>query len=118
MVVPAGRSGAITLASPAAGPDRKRGRADATLVEASITAHLLGLRLLTLDAKVALVPADVTVEAPRHRTPPEWAPALPGGNSHARAGGAAGRHRGLADAVRNLNEGERLLAEVHRRNGS
>jgi hypothetical protein len=79
VVTPAGRR-AITLGSAAVAPDRGRARSDATLVEASVTARLLGLRILTLDARVALVPAG---------------------------------HR-LVDAVRNLDEESRLLAEVHR----
>jgi hypothetical protein len=97
-------------------PERGRRRSDATLIEASVTARLLGMKLLTLDAKVALVPADVTVVTPRAvREPVARAPALASGNSRGR-GGAAG-HRGLADAVRDLDEGARLLAEVQRRSG-
>jgi hypothetical protein len=74
------------------------------------------MRLLTLDAKVALVPADVTIAAPRppHRAAPAPAPSV--GNAPGRAG--APGHHGLADAVRNLNEGARLLADVQRRDGS
>jgi hypothetical protein len=102
-------------ASTAVARDHRRGRADATLVEASVTARLLGMRLLTLDAKVALVPADVTVAPPR--AAPRAAPALASGNARGRAGAVAG-HRGLADAVRDLDEGARLLAEVQHRNGS
>ncbi|MET0601694.1 MAG: hypothetical protein ABW167_06865 [Baekduia sp.] len=112
MVLPVGRR-AIALASAA---DHRRGRAGATLIEASITARLLGMRLLTLDAKVALVPADVTVAAPRPPQRAVPAPALASGSSPGRAGAAG--HHGLADAVRNLNEGAKLLAEVQRRDGS
>ncbi len=117
MVVTPGR-GAIALGRAATvTPDREgRRSSDATLVEASVTARLLGMRLLTLDAKVALVPADVTVPTPRAvREPVARAPALASGNSRER-GGAAGS-RGLADAVRNLDEGAKLLAEVQRRGG-
>jgi hypothetical protein len=60
-------------------------------------ARLLGLRVLKLDARVMLLPADVS-------TP-----------SHARSSGsrrAAGR--GLADAVRCLNEGAAILSEARR----
>jgi len=106
--VPFGRAAAVT-------PDRTRGRADATLIEASITARLLGMRLLTLDAKVALVPADVTIAGPRSWEPVVQSSALPSGNSRGRTG-SVGRG-GLADAVRNLNEGAKVLAEVQRRSG-
>jgi hypothetical protein len=41
-------------------PDRRRRPSDGVLVEASIVARLLGIRLLRLDATVVLVPADVT----------------------------------------------------------
>jgi hypothetical protein len=115
VVAPAGRS-AIKLASAAVADDRRRGRSDATLVEASVTARLLGLRILTLDAQVALVPADVTIAAPRAREPAARAPALSSGNSRGRAGSVG--HRGLAEAVRNLDEGARLLAEIQRRTRS
>jgi hypothetical protein len=114
VVVPAGRR-ATTRERTAVASDRGGGRA--TLIEASITARLLGLRLLTLDAKVALVPADVTVAESQSRKPAVRAPARPSENSHARGDGAGG-HRGLADAVRNISEGARLLAEVQRRNGA
>ena len=98
-------------------PDRGARRSDATLVEASVTARLFGMKLLTLDAKVALVPAEVAVAVPRPaREPVAHAPALSSRNSRGR-GGAVG-HRGLTDAVRTLDEGARLLAEVQRRSGS
>jgi hypothetical protein len=117
VVVPPGRR-TIAPASTAVPTDRSRGRGNATLVEASVTAHLLGLRLLTLDAKVALVPADVTVAAsPRTQASAAHAPVLPAGNARGRAEVARGR-QGLADAVRNLREGARLLAEVQQRDGS
>jgi hypothetical protein len=115
VVAPAGRS-AITVAHAAVGPDRRRGRSGATLVEASITARLLGMRLLTLDAKVALVPADVTVVTPRVREPARRTSTLSSGDSHGHAGSI--RHLGLAAAVRNLDEAERLLADVQRHVGS
>jgi hypothetical protein len=107
------RSRLITLASAASAADGGQGHSDATLVAASVTARLLGLRILTLDAKVALVPAAVTIAAPRAREPARPAPALPPGVARGRTGAAGAR--GLADAVRDLDEGARLLAEVHRR---
>jgi hypothetical protein len=45
-------------------PDCRRRLSDAALVEASIAARLLGIRILTLNATVALVPADPTAAAP------------------------------------------------------
>jgi hypothetical protein len=45
-------------------PDRRRRLSDAALVEASIAARLLGIRILTLNATVALAPADTTASAP------------------------------------------------------
>jgi hypothetical protein len=108
VVVPAARRRTTTRVSAAGSPDRRGGHA--TLLEASITARLLGMRLLTLDAKVALVPAEVTVAGPQARESTARVSALPAGYSRG--------HHGLADAVRNLNEGERLLAEVQRRNGA
>ena len=64
------------------------------LVEASILARVLGLRLLTLDATLVIIPADV---APRPQ------------QSHIVG-------LGLTDAVRNINEGAELLADA-RHNG-
>lgn len=97
-------------------PDRSKRLSDATLVEASIAARLLGMRLLTLDATIALVPADVAAPMP---APADGALRVnrsarasrsPSGDSHRRC--RIG-HR-LADATRNLDEGARLLAEVQR----
>jgi hypothetical protein len=85
-------------------PDARKRLSDATLVEASIDARLLGVRLLTLDATIALVPADVTAAA---RAVPRGS----SGNSRPRSGSVGPR---LADAVRNLDEGAKLLAEVQR----
>jgi hypothetical protein len=79
-------------------PDRRRRISDGVLVEASILARLLGLRLLTLDVRLVLVPADVSV--PPRRSHPPSARLVPG--------------RGLADAVRSISEGAELLAESRR----
>jgi hypothetical protein len=101
-------------------PDRRRRLSDATLVEASISARLLGMRLLTLDATIALVPADVTVPIPavadRALRADRRAPASSRLSSDSQRRSAPGR-QGLADAVRNLDEGAKLLAQV-RRNGA
>jgi hypothetical protein len=87
-----------------AAPDRSRRLSDGAIVEASIRARVLGIPLLRLDAAVVLVPAGITA--------PSSAPYKPS----TRASGAAAGH-GLAEAVRSINEGAELLAEV-RRNGS
>ncbi len=118
MAVTAGPSTIALGRAATVAPDRAGRRAsDATLVEASITARLLGLRILRLDAHVVLVPAEVAVEVPRRvREPAGRAPALAAGNSRGR--GRVAGHHGLADAVRNLDEGARLLADVQRRSGS
>ena len=58
-----GTSGRVATAA----RDRRRRPSDGVVVEASILARLLGLRLLTLDATVVLVPAEVT--APPTRAP-------------------------------------------------
>ena len=81
-------------------PGRRRRPTDGVLVEASILARLLGIRLLTLDATLVLVPADVTGPSPAPRD--------------SRARPCTGRR--LAEAVRSINEGAELLAEA-RRNG-
>jgi hypothetical protein len=112
VALPAGRR-AVPLGRDIA-PDRRRRRSDATLVEASVTARLLGMRILRLDATVALVPADVRVAPPPIRDRVAHAPGGSSGDSRGRAGSVGPR---LADAVRNLDEGARLLAEVQR-NGS
>jgi hypothetical protein len=90
---------------------RTRHPTDGLLVEASIVARLLGIRLLRLDATVAVVPADVPARPSSARASPAAPPrpAVPPTQS-----GAMGR--GLADAVRSINEGAELLAEA-RRNG-
>ena len=93
--------GATTPVALTAVPRRKRRPTDGVLIEASILARLLGIRLLTLDATVVLVPADVTGPSPASR------------DSRVRASTG----RGLAEAVRSINEGAELLAEA-RRNGS
>jgi hypothetical protein len=73
--------------------DPSRRLSEGALVQASVRARLLGIPLLRLDASVVLVPAALT-------TRPS---ALALGN-------------GLADAVRSINDGAEVLAQV-RRNG-
>jgi hypothetical protein len=73
--------------------DPSRRLSEGGLVQASIRARLLGIPLLRLDATVVLMPA--AIRAPL--------PALAEGN-------------GLAEAVRSINDGAEVLAQV-RRNG-
>jgi hypothetical protein len=95
-------------------PDRRRRLSDGVLVDASIRARLLGIRLLTIDATIVLAPADVTAPLVAAHDPPRRAPVRSFGISRNRS--AATGH-GLAEAVRSINEGAELLAES-RRDGS
>jgi hypothetical protein len=97
-------------------PDRRRRPSDGLVVEASILARLLRIRLLTLDATVVIVPADVTARWP---APPDVQ-----GRTSARSDRAAGTspparsdaggRRSLAEAVRTIDEGAAILAEARR----
>ncbi len=96
--------GVLTVA-----PNGRRRLSQGVLVEASIVARLLGLRLLSLEATAVLTPADVTTRLSGQRRtagrpPGAWPP---------RRSAVAGR--GLADAVRNLDEGAKLLEKAHQR---
>lgn len=73
--------------------DPSRRLSEGALVQASVRARLLGLPLLRLEATVVLMPAAIT--AP----------------SSARVAG-----NGLAEAVRSINDGAEVLAQV-RQNG-
>jgi hypothetical protein len=88
-----GASGDSAPVALAASVDRRRRLSEGALVQASVRARLLGIPLLRLDATIALLPAEVTASS---------SPVLAG--------------NGLADAVRSINEGAEVLAEV-RRNG-
>jgi hypothetical protein len=90
-------------------PDRRRRLSEGILVEASVLARLLGIRLLKLDATVVLMPADVAARSAAPHAPPALE-ALPPTRVY-----PAGR--GLAEAIRHINEGEELLAEA-RLNGA
>ena len=92
-------------------PDRRRRLSEGALVEASIRARLLGIPLLKLDATVVLAPAEITAASP---APHEPARKRSFGVPLTRSGAAG---RGLAEAVRSINEGAEVLAEM-RRNGS
>ena len=74
-------------------------------------ARILGMRLLTLDASIVLVPAEVTAPSSAPHDSPARTPARFSGVSPARSGAIG---RGLADAVRSINEGAELLAEARR----
>ncbi|HEV7773748.1 MAG TPA: hypothetical protein VGO48_10725 [Conexibacter sp.] len=89
-------------------PDRGRRPSDGLVVEARIVARLLGLRLLTLEATVVVVPAEVT--APTHTIDgtQSRAPARSDGAPPERAGAVSS----LAEAVRRIDEGAAILAEV------
>jgi hypothetical protein len=73
--------------------DPRRRLSEGALVQASVRARLLGIPLLRLDATVALMPAAIRMPAP------------------ARAAGD-----GLAEAVRSINDGAEMLAQL-RHNG-
>jgi len=90
-------------------PDRRKRLSEGILVEASVVARLLGMRLLKLDATVVLMPADVAAQPAAPRDPPAL-----DGLPPTRLNPAG---RGLAEAIRNLNEGEELLAQA-RDNGA
>jgi hypothetical protein len=86
------RVGPSAPAALTAAVDPSRRLSEGALVQASVRARLLGIPLLRLDATVVLMPAAITTPSP----------ALAAGD-------------GLAEAVRSINDGAELLAEV--RNG-
>jgi hypothetical protein len=95
----------MQLAVTAASDSRKR-LSEGALVEASVRARLLGIPLLKLEATIVLVPAELTAAPPARRDAPA---------RRSRRSDAAGR--GLAEAVRSIDDAARTLADV-RRNGS
>jgi hypothetical protein len=100
-------------------PDRTRRLSDGVLVDASLQARLLGMRLLTIDATVVLAPADAGGIAPAGLSVAPSAAEGPRGRTLPRPSGGAWRvprpaGRGLAEAVRSINEGAELLAESRR----
>ena len=94
--------------------DRGRRLSDGALVEASILARLVGIRLLTLDATIVIVPADTTAPTTEAR---RWSAVTPVRSSRVAPGRSPAVGSGLADVVRSINEGAELLADA-RRNGS
>jgi hypothetical protein len=73
--------------------DPRRRLSEGALVQASVRARLLGIPLLRLDATVVLTPAALTLRP-----------------------SALAVRNGLPDAVRSINDGAEVLAQV-RRNG-
>lgn len=71
--------------------DRSRRLSEGALVQASVRARLLGIPLLRLDATVMLIPSAITVSS-----------------STVAAG------NGLAEAVRSINDGAEVLAQMRR----
>jgi hypothetical protein len=97
--------------SPSAGEVRRPqgdGSRQGTVIAAFVRARLLGLQILTLDARVALVSADTDEELPtvarRTNEVPLFAPGL--------AQSRMGQPANLAYAVRLLEEGSKSLDEV------
>jgi hypothetical protein len=74
--------------------DSSRRLSDGALVQASVRARLLGMPLLRLDATVVLMPAAITTSS-----------------------SALATRDGLAEAVRSINDGAEVLAEVAARDG-
>ena len=74
--------------------DRSRRLSEGAVVQGSVRARLLGIPLLRLEATLALMPAKVRASS-----------SLFGGGES------------LADAVRRINDGAEVLAEVRRNNG-
>jgi hypothetical protein len=107
-IAPRNAEGAAPILLTAA-PDRRKRLSEGVLVEAFVVARLLGLRLLKLDATVVLMPADVAARSAAPLDPPAL-DGLPPTRLY-----PAGR--GLAEAIRHINEGEELLAEA-RHNGA
>lgn len=73
----------------------RRRLSEGAVVQGSIRARLLGIPLLRLDATIALMPAAFTPSSSR----------LGSGDS-------------LADAVRYINDGAEVIAEIRRNNGN
>jgi hypothetical protein len=81
------------------------------LVEASILARLLRLRILTLDARVLLLPAGASPSAPPIATSRDRRRWEEPRRQPTPRDGPKGT---LGDAIRSLDKGAKLLAEVRR----
>lgn len=98
-------------------PDRGRRLSGGAYVAATLVARLLGMRLLTIDAEIALVPADARPLGSADVRPlGSAADARPVRTSPRRAlaTGSRAAGPGLARAVRTMDEGAELLAEARR----
>jgi hypothetical protein len=115
---PFARTGPVVLT---AIPSRRKRLSDGVLVEALVLGRVLGVRILTLRASVVLAPAEVTAPTAEVTAPTAAHRALasPPATRSPRLAPArrpsAGRR--LAEAVRHIDEGAKLLAEA-RRNGA
>lgn len=90
--------------------NRGKRLSEGTLVKAHVEGRVLGLRLLKIDALLALVPAS-----PPGLASDAW---LTPGRSISSVGNGSGKPgSALAEAVRSLDEAAVLLAD-ERRNGS
>ncbi len=94
----------------AAAPDHRKTPAQGTLIKGSILARILGIRLLTLDATLVLVPTDVSAlpSVATDRLQRTYAP------SSRAAPRAIAVGPGLDKAVRSIGEGAALLAQSRR----
>jgi hypothetical protein len=90
-------------------PDRVRRLSEGTLIQASVRARLLGIPLLRLEATVVLLPASLKSSS---HAPDDTA--IIYSSSLVPPSGTGSNGDGLAEAVRRINEGAEILAEVRR----
>jgi hypothetical protein len=95
-------------------PDPNRRLSQGALVEARVHARVLGIPLLKVEALIALIPAGATANVPQAAEARTREVAQPAA-SQTRRWETPGS--GLAEAIRNLEEANDMLAAV-RRNGS
>jgi hypothetical protein len=96
-------------------PDPRKRLSDGVLVEACIRARLMGMPLLKVEASVVLAPAGLTSASLASRGVPVRTSTRSPRALPTRSRATTGQ--GLVEAIRNINEGDDLLADV-RRNGS
>jgi hypothetical protein len=85
---------------------KENGGRSGTIIAAHVRARLLGMQILTVDARVALVPADRAGELPA------VAGRAKSRTISTRERNPNGYRADLADAVRLLDEGTRALEQV------
>ena len=90
-------------------PDGRRRLSEGALVEASVVARLLGVRLLRVHATVALAPAEV-----RPATTPVRVAGSRGLTRAAPRGRSSAPGHRLPDAVRSIDEAAEILAGTRR----